>query len=653
MFALGWGRSIAITSHDRPGKRCPPPFARNSPSGCFARKVPGTFCLLCLTVATGFLPADAAGGEPMPVAPRLLPERTLAYLRLDDAEQLRGDFGRSSLGQMLQDPEMQPFATDVYALAAALFARIGDRIGITLDELVAIPHGQVAIALLAPGGDEPSGQAAGPRDESPEAIRRRIEQRRRQNREFAGVLMIDAGENLDALLTLVDAMEEALLRGGYVRRDRRVETTTLVRWVPPREDRPPLEYFHRDGGMVIGFGDGTVADVLDRWSGKSKSRTLADSADFAAVMGRCIGAEETHPQITFYVDPYRIVERIVQNATVAALIWPIVDDLGIRKIRGIGGSVFRGGETFDDISHLHVLIDTPRDGFFGVLRPATGETTPPNWVPADVTAYTTVHWNVEATVNNFERILDRFQGEGGFRSSIAKPLEDRIGIRIKEDLVAALNNRYVGLRWLEPPIALNSQAQVRAFQVKDAGRAEELFRAYRQQRPNEWAEEAIGFQPVYFARGGGGRVPAGFRQPEPCLLLLGDWFIYSDSREFVARLLRAREGNLPRLASEPDYALVASEMGGKLDGEDPFLVSFIRGSDFIRQLYEMTKSENTVRFLREAGENNPVAAQFYDLLRRNRLPPYERFEKYFAPGGLFGYDQPTGIHVGSFTLRPL
>ena len=31
----------------------------------------------------------------------------------------------------------------------------------------------------------------------------------------------------------------------------------------------------------------------------------------------------------------------------------------------------------------------------------------------------------------------------------------------------------------------------------------------------------------------------------------------------------------------------------------------------------------------------------------------KEFEKYFAPSGSFGYDEPTGMHLGSFTLRTM
>jgi hypothetical protein len=51
------------------------------------------------------------------------------------------------------------------------------------------------------------------------------------------------------------------------------------------------------------------------------------------------------------------------------------------------------------------------------------------------------------------------------------------------------------------------------------------------------------------------------------------------------------------------------------------------------------------------GENNPVVQKIAAMLQRNELPPFEEFEKYFAPSGSFGYDEPSGIHIGSFTLK--
>ncbi len=115
--------------------------------------------------------------------------------------------------------------------------------------------------------------------------------------------------------------------------------------------------------------------------------------------------------------------------------------------------------------------------------------------------------------------------------------------------------------------------------------------------------------------------------------------------------MRANSGSVSRLVDVPEYDLVASELGGKLDGEQPFLVSYMDSSEFFRLAYELAKADNSRQFLGRVGANNVVARKMGELIGRHKLPPYEEFEKYFAPSGSFAYDEPTGIHLGSFTLR--
>ena len=216
-----------------------------------------------------------------------------------------------------------------------------------------------------------------------------------------------------------------------------------------------------------------------------------------------------------------------------------------------------------------------------------------------------------------------------------------------------MTGRYVSLRRLEPPAKLNSQTQLHAFELADVAEATAAFETFRSGMPNEFVPEVIGGTMVYFNKQGDRRLPQAFRQPEPCLFVLDKYFVFCDSRKLVERVIGARAGAVPRLVEEPDYALVSGELGGKLDGEKPFYVSFVRSADFLRQVYEMAKSDQTRRFLRGAAENNVVAKQFYQLLGRHELPPSEDLEKYFAPSGMFAYDEPTGIHFGSFTLKAM
>ena len=81
------------------------------------------------------------------------------------------------------------------------------------------------------------------------------------------------------------------------------------------------------------------------------------------------------------------------------------------------------------------------------------------------------------------------------------------------------------------------------------------------------------------------------------------------------------------------------------------MVAFLRGADSIRQIYDLAKSPDTVRFMRASAENNPFVARMMGLLEKNELPDFKEFEKYFAPTGSFAYDEPGGMHLGWFTLR--
>lgn len=588
-----------------------------------------------------------------PGAPRLLPEQTLAYVRIENADELRVDLAESSIGQMMADPKLRPFAGDFYNTAAQLFAQIGDQLGISLDDLLAIPRGQFAVGVIALE-PQPVAEDGKPKDESPEAIRRRLAERREAQAGIGVLVLIETGDRNETLFRLLDVLEERVARSGAVGRSETIGTTKIRRLVRPGDGQTQLEYFHRDGATVIGFGHNVATEALARWDGKATGRTLAESTDFAAVMGRCIGAADTRPQMTFFADPYRLVRLGVRRGGVgAALVWQIVEELGVAKIRGVGASTFHGGETFSDIAHAHILIDPPRDGIFAVVRPKDGDTNPPNWVPSDVTSYTSIGWRFDATYDGLGRILDRFQGEGSLQRLVEEPYKQRVGGDFRKSIIEVADDRIVMIRWLQPPVKINSSVSINALQLKDpvaaAATIEELQKAF----PAAVRKEMVGVNTLYlFGPENSRQFPDGLRPPTPCAMILGDWLLTGDSKEFIQRAMRARDGVIPRLSELPEYDLLASELGSQLGGEKPFLLSFARAAEVLRQVYELAKSDQTKLFLKNAGDRNPTARGVSDLLQRNELPPFDEFKKYFAPSGGFAYDEPSGIHFGRYTLKP-
>jgi len=603
---------------------------------------------------TAFLAPARAQEKEIPGAPRLLPSDTLAYIRLDNAEQFRKDFGDSSVGQMLNDPALKPLSSDVYQMMSELFEQVGTILEVSLDDLLAIPQGQVAAAMMPGNLSEYQEELAAEEedDESPEAIRRRLARKRREQNSLAGVFLMEADKNVETLMGLMEKMEQRVTTRGYLRRSADINGIKLIKLLPPRPGRPEIEYFEKDGTVVMGIGHDTAAKVLDHWADRSEEETLADRSDFVSIMSRCVGAESTRPQLTFFVDPYRIIERFVKRSSGAALVWPIVEQLGLPKIRGIGGSSFSGGELFESIAHMHILVDPPRDGVLGVLRPEAVDSAPPNWVPADVASYTSLKWDFETTYDNLDKVVAKFQGEGPMKRFVEDPAMQQFGISIREDLLENITGRYVNCGWIEPSAKLNSRTQTHALELSDSLKAKDVIAKFRERRPNALTVETIGGTVVYFARSpSGGNLPENFRIPEPGLMILGKWLIFSDSRDMLTRITRANLEAAPRLINVAEFELVTSELGGKLDGEKPFMVSFLRGAEYMKQVYDLAKSPETKGMLRQASTNAPFAGKVVSMLDRNQLPDFKEFEKYFAPSGTFAYDEPAGIHFGSFTLR--
>ena len=95
-----------------------------------------------------------------------------------------------------------------------------------------------------------------------------------------------------------------MITSGYKRRIREIEKTDVTRLLPGRSGRLPIEFFEKNGTLVIGVGNAVAQDVLNHWVDKHDEPTLAENATFGTIISRCVGAEDTRPQLTFFIDPH-------------------------------------------------------------------------------------------------------------------------------------------------------------------------------------------------------------------------------------------------------------------------------------------------------------------------------------------------------------
>src|SRR4051794_35560600 len=71
-----------------------------------------------------------------PSAMKLFPEETRVFVRMANGHEFGERMQKTSMGRMMQDPQMKPFIDHLYGKAAELYAREGEgKLGITWDDL--------------------------------------------------------------------------------------------------------------------------------------------------------------------------------------------------------------------------------------------------------------------------------------------------------------------------------------------------------------------------------------------------------------------------------------------------------------------------------------------------------------------------------------
>lgn len=562
-----------------------------------------------------------------PTAPYLLPEDTLVYLRVGSVPELVEGFQDTSLGKITNDPQVKPLLSDLYKSAVEAFERIEDRVGIPLDELLAIPQGELSIAVVAP------------EEGRPEVI-----------------ALIEVGDRLPAAEVLIERAEEALTKQGGERSTEKVGETELVIYQFPGERQRRLVRFERDGVILLTSSQDLAKQLVAVWDGKAEDfRTLADNRRFTTIMKRSVGFQDERPQVTFYADPLTLIKRLTRGNFSAQAGLSIATGLGLDGVKGIGGSMVLGAEEFDVIMHAHLLLQTPRDGVLKMIAFESGDITPEPWVPKDAASYSTLNWNIDKTYGELVRLYDMFRGEEAWNDQVLKEIAGRIELDLKADVIDALDGRATLVTWMERPARINSQCTLVGLKLKDAAKSQVVLNRITDRFEERVTRETYGGT-SYFRIAVGGRRGNDFdeelaRRPTPCAAIIGDYLIVTDSEKFLQQVIVTKSDSSLSLAGELDYKLIANKIERQLGETKAGMIEFSRPEEALRVFYELATAQSTQTRLANQAENN----EFFRVLNRavtdNPLPPFAVIAKYLAPGGAIITDDETGIHYTAFSLR--
>ena len=496
-----------------------------------------------------------------------------------------------------------------------------DRVGLSLSEILAIPQGEVTVAVIAP--DE--GQAS-------------------------LVLLIDVGDRAVDARRLLDKAAEAFELAGAVRSEETVLGTKLVLYDRVGRRRRPLGFFLKENTVAVSSSPDVLKRVLAVWNGQEAS-TLADSATFNAVMRQCRGARGEEPQAVWYVNPMLLIECIARNNPSARMATAMLPALGLDGVEGVGGSMALDVGSFDSVAHTHLLLDSARRGLLQVLAFDSGDTDPETWVPDDVASYTTVHLDFDKIYPAIENVYDGFRGEGGLAAFIQRRLQLPPGIDFEQDVISALDGRVTYIVRVGRPVTPTSQGSLIALKLSDAkSLGKVLDKLIAENGPFLNRRSVAGREYFQYAPPQLGDTPQPTNRLRPCFGLLENYLMISGRADIYEEVIRAAADPSKSLANAPDFKRVADQLRQRA-GKEPAMLRFERPEEGMRMVYEIAVAKKPRNELRQIGQGNLFLRTLNTALEARPLPPFSVLQRYLAPQGAVLVDGPSGIHYMGFSLR--
>ena len=639
-----------------------------------------------------FISANSAFAQtqPIPVSPSLLPATTKGALIVTDANVLSERWKETQLGQLMQDPVMEPFAKDIKRQFSDRLSRMRDQLGLELSDLKGVPGGGMAVAMIQPAKEE-----------------------------SAMALLIDVHGHLEQAEALLKKVTTNLTKaGGKMSQQAVGETTIIVFDMPETAEYPATRVGYFISGNILGASD--RLDVMEwilkrRLGDRAESKdTLADVPAFQAVMARCQaerGQNAAVPQMVWFIEPLGYIEALRaaipdnQKDHPNATVLEVVQKQGFEEIKGVGGFVDLKLGGYEFLYNIAIYapgpfkkapepyVDlTPMNMFH---FPNSTDFAPAEWIPNDVASYTTFYWDILGAFDNFGPLFDQLLGEG--ETGVWKELLDSLRddpngpqIDLRGELVGHLGKRVTVVTDYLLPITTtserllfiidtqNPEAVARGIQKvfqdgKDPTIEKRIFQGHviwetvEDQAAANVPSAPVVDLPVF--------TPNTKEKPQKRRILLQDAeekeekllphaavtvvhgkLIIASHYDFLTRVLDKNRPFEP-LTQSIDYKMVEDGMR-RLGATDSCVRSFSRTDEAYRPTYEMIRQNKMPESEAVLGRllNAILGPKKKGAVRQQKvdgseLPEFQVVRRYLGPGGLFGKTEQTGWFFTGFMLK--
>jgi hypothetical protein len=554
--------------------------------------------MLLVTLACGLF-ASAATAQ-VPSDRRLQPD-VFAYASAPSVPELKARWNKSSRAKLLNDPALADVLGQITGKLDELAGNAEKELGVKPAELLAMLEGEVSIALLNTGGNR-----------------------------IAVTAFLDFGKQRKTVDALVVKLTKAATDKGAVLTETMFQGTQINTLTPKANGNGgaingSLNYFIKDTHIVLGSDRTALEAVLVRWDGKHE-RTLADNQVYSYIAKKCRDADR-QPALSWFVDPVSMIRTALTAGGGAklqtAMILDFLPQLGVEKLKGIGGSYDLAAGEFDTVSRAMMYVETPTTGVIDVFRFPAKQQVPPNWVAADIDGYLTLNWDVDGAFTAIEKMVDSQSAPGtlGLMLDSLADSQDGPGFHPKKDLIDNLSGKVHLLSDGPTKDDDSVERMLVAFELKDAAKAKTVLagaagRPGVKGKPRQFQGETI-----YEIAGGNGAVSIS--------VAAGHLLVSSDAKLLEGVIQPDKKK--PRLMDAVDYKRYAAQFPGKTS-----ILSFQRQDTRIRSAYEALRTAR--------------ASSIIPDIDFGKLPPFDVVSKYLSASASYAIPDARGAYFFSYSL---
>ncbi len=551
-----------------------------------------------------------------------LPGNTVFFAKVNDIAAFRTAFGKTSFGQLLADPGMKELKDDFKEKLADASKVLKDKVGVTLEELLTLPQGTVSVAIVAKGEGK-----------IPVAL----------------AISADAGKNAEKMTDVLNKatkLAETEAKDNAKVSSESFKGLTLHIISSGKENDPPLVWTNSGSVFHITTDLELTKDVISHADGRDDS--LAKNENYGKILAK-LGAEG---QAVWFLDIAQIIKLGVKAAAAGGAGGAqdpeaMLQILGLKGIKAAGGSLSFNTGPYDSLGKTVVLAPSPVTGLLKLFSMPKANLRPEPWVPATVSTYQSISWDLDATYTAINDLANTFQP--GVLNVFEQQLVGPNGgepLSFQKDLFGPLGDRITLISDYKKPVKEDSQRMLVAVSLEDAKKFQATLNkliALANGSPKKREFQGTTIYDFAIPELPNQAPNSPLKGGTVSLAIAKDYLFVSTEPSLLEQVLR---GGGQSLADSADFQKIIKDVPTQTS-----TLSFAKADDQARASYDMIKSGAFEKALSQPQPGAPDMSKLAKLINKDKLPDFSVFAKYLDLSGGFGVQDEEGAVFTTFSLR--